>query len=79
MESNEQQQISEIEVLKSIYYDAFFESPPPKAWKVLSWFLVQEPQAYFDRSIKGAARLPEFNIKVKHERQPEYFFVINVK
>lgn len=40
MEANEQQ-TSEIDVLKSIYYDAFFESPPPKAWKVLSSSLVQ--------------------------------------
>ena len=79
MEANEQQQNSEIAVLKSIYYDAFFESPPPRAWKVLSWSLVQEPYAYFDSSIKGAARLPEFNIKVKHEQEPEYFVVVNVK
>ncbi|KLO11482.1 hypothetical protein SCHPADRAFT_831061 [Schizopora paradoxa] len=34
MESIEEQQKAEIEVLKSIYSEDFIESPPPKAWKV---------------------------------------------
>ncbi|KAI5119391.1 hypothetical protein M0805_005934 [Coniferiporia weirii] len=60
MDSNEHHQDMEIQVLKSIYLDEFFESAPPKAWK-------------------GAARLPEFNIKVKHDLAPNAFLILNVK
>ncbi|KAH8114389.1 kinase-like domain-containing protein [Phellopilus nigrolimitatus] len=60
MDSNEEHQNLEIQALKSIYHDVFFESAPPKAWK-------------------GAARLPEFNIKIVHPLSPSIYFLLNVK
>ena len=34
MENNEELQNLEIQALKSIYLDEFFDNIPPKAWKV---------------------------------------------
>ncbi|KAJ4471431.1 hypothetical protein J3R30DRAFT_3709861 [Lentinula aciculospora] len=60
MELNEEAQNLEIQALKSIYPDCFFDNVSPKAWK-------------------GAAKLPEFNIRVKKDEDSDIFILLNVK
>ncbi|EJC97866.1 uncharacterized protein FOMMEDRAFT_143407 [Fomitiporia mediterranea MF3/22] len=60
MGGNEDAQNLEIQALKSIYPDVFFDDVSPKAWK-------------------GAARLPEFSIRVDKEEGSDVYVVLNVK
>ncbi|KAL5519904.1 hypothetical protein ACEPAG_1564 [Sanghuangporus baumii] len=60
MDANDDAQKLEIQALKSIYPDCFFDNVSPKAWK-------------------GAARLPEFNIRIDKDEGSDIFIVLNVK
>ncbi|KAF9561509.1 other/PEK/GCN2 protein kinase [Agrocybe pediades] len=66
MESPESLQHLEITALQSIYAEDFIECPPPKAWK----------GAMLTCCFQGAARLPEFIIRVCHP-VPEHASKVN--
>lgn len=38
--SDQKQQIEELESLRAIFLDDFIETPPPKAWKVVWWKII---------------------------------------
>lgn len=80
MDTPEDRQQLEITALKSIYDENFIECPPPKAWKVRTLQIAVRGRLYLTRAfclparqltvfglvIQGAARLPEFVIRVHH-------------
>lgn len=79
METTEELQQLEITALKSIYDQEFFEPPPPRVWRVCRCCVsigrvLIVPQ--------GAARLPEFIIKVVHPdplHAPKVYFHLHTR
>ena len=87
MDTAKERQDLEITALKSIYEGDFFDTPPPKAWKVChhafeatTWSAKGRGRSlplFF--SLKGAIRLPEFTIRVVHPAHEKVNFHLNVK
>jgi len=79
MNSTEELQQLEITALRSIYAEDFIEGSPPKAWKVCSLYASQD---MCDAGLQGAARVPEFIIRVHHpnpEHASRIGFSLNVR
>jgi len=81
MNSTEELQQLEITALRSIYAEDFIEGPPPKAWKVCNFYFFAAMEMC-DFGLQGAARVPEFSIRVHHpdpEHASKIGFSLNIR